>query len=156
MKDQPTLQSILEKAIQKEIQSQKLYVQLGKSARDEAARDALNKLAMQEEGHQHLLEQYLRGELQEGALCSNYPVDYKIAEKLEQPDISPDMNLKDVFTLAAKREKLSHELYTGLAARHPKGKVKALFQELASQELQHKQIMETLYTEVAFPQTDGG
>ncbi|GAG30212.1 unnamed protein product [marine sediment metagenome] len=29
-------------------------------------------------------------------------------------------------------------------------------QELASQELEHKQKAEFLYTEVAFPQTDGG
>ncbi len=35
-------------------------------------------------------------------------------------------------------------------------KVKSLLERLASQELEHKQRVEFLYTEVAFPQTNGG
>ena len=66
------------------------------------------------------------------------------------------MKLKDVFLLAAERERLAHEFYLSLAGVHPMGKVKQLLEELASQELGHKQTVETLYTEVAFPQTDGG
>jgi len=47
-------------------------------------------------------------------------------------------------------------LYLGLAQIHPAGEVKKLLEELAVQELEHKQKMEFLYSEVAFPQTDGG
>ena len=83
-------------------------------------------------------------------------VDYKIVEHLAQPEISPDMKLKDVFLLAAEREKASHELYLGLAGVHHAGEMKRLFEEFAAQELEHKQRVEFLYTEVAFPQTDGG
>ena len=83
-------------------------------------------------------------------------MDYKIAEHLDQPQISPDIKLKDVFLLAANREKASHEFYLSLAQIHPAGEVKRLIEELAAQELEHKQQVEFLYTEVAFPQTDGG
>jgi rubrerythrin len=113
-------------------------------------------LAQQEKGHQNLLEQYLRGEIKEGALSRGQTVDYKIAEHLDQPKVYPDMDLKDIFMLAALREKASHELYLSLAEIHPVGKARELLEELASQELGHKLQVETLYNEVAFPQTDGG
>jgi len=151
-----TLGEVLQKAVQKEIESRQLYSDLSQKMTDKAARDAFNELARQEQGHQQLLEQYIKGELKEGTLNREQAVDYRIAEHFDQPEISPDMKLKDVFLLAANREKASHELYLGLAHIHPDGKVKKLFEELAAQELGHKQRVEFLYTEVAFPQTDGG
>ena len=80
----------------------------------------------------------------------------QIAEHLNQPEIAPDMQLKDVFLPAANREMHSHELYLALAGIHPPGEVKRLLEGLALQELEHKQRVEFLYTEVAFPQTAGG
>ena len=156
MATQLTLKEVLEKAIQKEIDSQRLYSDLSQKMTDGTTKDAFQELARQEQGHQTLLEKYLRGELRQGALSQGQVVDYKIAEHLDQPEISPDMKLKDVFLLAADREKASHEFYLGLAQIHPAGEVKRLIEGLAAQELGHKQRVEFLYTEVAFPQTDGG
>ena len=156
MVTQLTVQSILEKAIQKEIESQHLYRDLSQKMTDEAAKDAFRQLSREEQGHEKLLQKYLRGELREGALKREQVLDYKIAEHLEQPEISPGMKLKDVFLLAANREKASHEFYLSLAGVHPSGEVKRLLEQLASQELEHKQRVEFLYTETAFPQTDGG
>jgi rubrerythrin len=151
-----TLEKILERAIQKEIESQNLYSTLSRGVKDQYAKAALRDLAKYEKKHQLILERYRRGELKEGALSSDYVIDYRIAEHLEQPEISSNMNLKDVFLVAANREKASHELYLGLAEIHPQGEVRRMFEELAAQELEHKQKVEYLYTEVAFPQTDGG
>ena len=151
-----TLEEVLEKAVQKEIESQRIYSDLSQKMTDKAARDAFSELAQQEEGHQQLLEKYIKGELKEGTLNKGEAVDYRIAEHFDQPEISPDMKLKDVFLLAANREKASHELYLSLAHIHPDGEVKTLFEDLAAQELGHKQRVEFLYNEVAFPQTDGG
>ncbi len=151
-----TVKDVLKKAIQKEIESQRLYTNLSQKMTDQAAKDAFEKLSQQEKGHQKLLEQYLRGEIKEGALSSEQVIDYKIAEYLDQPEITFDMKLKDVFLLAANREKASHEFYLSLAGIHPVGKVRRLLKKLASQELEHKQKVEFLYTEVAFPQTAGG
>ena len=151
-----TLDEILGKAIQKEIGSRLLYDDLSQKMKDQVAKDAFRELARQEQGHQNLLEQYQRGELKGGTLSRGQTIDYKIAEHLDQSEISPDMQLKDVFLLVANREMHSHELYLALAGIHPPGEAKRLLEELASQELEHKQRVEFLYTEVAFPQTDGG
>lgn len=86
--------------------------------------NAFQELVRQEQGHQNWLGQYLRGELKEGALSSGQAIDYKIAERFDQPEISPDMRLKDAFLLAANREKSSHEFYLSLAQIHPDGEVK--------------------------------
>ncbi len=151
-----TVASALEKAIQKEIESQELYRDLSRKVTDDAGREMFRQLVKVEKKHEVLLRQYLCGELGEGTLKKDHVVDYKIAEHLEQPRIKPDMKLDEVLLLAANREKASHDFYLDLAAAHPPGKVKTLLEELASQELEHKQRIEFLYTEVAFPQTDGG
>lgn len=156
MVTQLTLKEVLEKAIQKEVEARLLYVDLSQKVNNKAAEESFQELAQQEQGHQNLLEQYRRGELKDGALSRGQVVDYKIAEHLDQPEISPEMELKEVFLLAANREKASHEFYLSLARVHPAGKVKRLLEELAAQELKHKRRVEFLYTEVAFPQTDGG
>jgi rubrerythrin len=156
MPAQFTLNEILEKAIEKEIGSQVLYTDLSQRMKDQASINALQDLARQEREHQKLLEQYRQGGFKAGALGGGHTVDYRIAEHFYQPEITPDMSLGDIFLLAANREMHSHELYLALAGIHPSGEVKKLLEGLASQELEHKQRVELLYTEVAFPQTYGG
>ncbi len=156
MATQLTLREVLESAIQKEVMSRFLYVGLRQRMKKQASKDAFQNLAEQEEVHQHILENYLHGKLKEGNLDIGLVMDYKIADCLDQPEVSPTMELKDVFLLAAKKEKASHDLYAHLSAIHPNGTVKHLLENLASQELEHKNRIETIYTEVAFPQTDGG
>ena len=95
-------------------------------------------------------------ELKQGALRMEHPCDYHIAEHFAQPRPAPGMELKDAFLFAADREKASHEFYLKLAQLHVAGETRALLEKLASQELEHKAIVESLFTEVAFPQTDGG
>jgi rubrerythrin len=156
MVTQLTVQAILEKAIEKEIESQQLYERLSRRVTNAAARDAFLSLRREEEGHEELLRRYLRGELGEGGLKKEQVLDYKIAEYLEQPEITLGMKLKGVFLVAANREKASHEFYLSLARAHPRGRVRSLLEQLAAQELGHKQKVEFWYNEVAFPQTDGG
>lgn len=156
MARQLTLKEVLEKAISKEIESRLLYISLRQRVKDKAVRDAFAELARQEQGHRTLLEKYQRGELKEGALSTGQAVDYRIAERLDQPQVSGDMKLQDTFLLAANREKASHEFYVGLGEVHPPGKVRSLLSGLAAQELEHKQRVESLYAQVAFPQTNGG
>lgn len=156
MVTQLTVQAILEKAIEKEIEAQQLYQDLSRKMSNTAAREAFLKLSREEEGHEELLRKYLRGELGEGGLKREQVLDYRIAEHLEQPEVTPSMGLRQVFLVAANREKASHEFYLSLAGAHPVGRVRELLEQLASQELEHKRRVEFLYTEVAFPQTDGG
>jgi len=151
-----SIEDVVRRAIEKEIESQNLYTELGQKMNEAAARETFQKLTKQEKAHQQLLEQLLRGEIGAGDLIKGHPVDYQISEHFKQPEISPDLKLKDIFLLAASREKAAHEIYLELARLHPSGEVNRIFNTLATQELQHKEKMESFYTEVAFPQTDGG
>ena len=151
-----TLRQILEKAITKEVESQDLYTMMADRVHEPGVKTELLGLVDLEREHQEMLQRYERGGIQDGALGLSEPVDWKIAEHLEQPAIAPDMQLRDVFLLAANREKASHEFYHGLANLHRRGAVRTMFEQLAAAEAQHKRRVEFLFTEVAFPQTDGG
>lgn len=156
MKTQLTIDEVLRKAIDKEVEAQRLYADLQKKMNDNTARDIFQELVQQEGGHRALLERYRQGELKEGSLRRDEVVDYRIAEHFDAPEINADMPLKDIFLLAANRELASSEFYYHLARIHPEGKVRKLIEDLGSQELMHKQRVEFLFNEVAFPQTDGG
>ncbi len=156
MSEKTTLKNVLDIAIKKEIEAQELYLHLSKTVVEDSAINMFLELYEVEKKHESLLHDYALGNLREGALKRDHVFDYKIAEKLEQPPIEPEMSLGDVLLLAANREKASHEFYINLAAEHPQGKIKKLLEELASQELEHKHRVEDLYTQVAFPQTAGG
>ena len=151
-----SLWEVLESAIQKEIMSRFLYIGLRQSAKNQASKDAFQILADQEENHQRVLEDYMHGRLKEGALRTSITVDQTITEHLEQPEITSKTQLKDIFLIAASKEKASHDLYLSLAEIHPEGKVKELLKEMAVQDLDHKGRVEKLLAEIALPQTDGG
>ena len=151
-----TLSDVLSKGVQREIESQRLYTDLGQRVKESAARYAFDILVKEEFRHQQILEQYLSGGFKEGALDIRQVVDYRIAEYLQQPEVGPQMALSDIFIIAANREKHSNEFYLSLASLHPPGDIRKLLEKLASEELGHKNKVESLYTQVAFPQTDGG
>ena len=156
MTEQPTVQSVMERAIAKEIEAQQLYRDLAGLAEESAAKEMFETLIGVEKKHEELLTRYLEGTLGEGGLKADHALDYHIAEYFEAPEITPGMKLDEVLLLASQREKVSHDLYLGLAAAHPEGKIRQLFEDLAAQELDHKHRMEDYYTDVAFPQTEGG
>ena len=156
MAEQETIKDVIEGAVQREINAQKVYSDLSGRVENDSSKDVLLGLVKQEKGHQEILERYLRGELKGGMLGRENVPDYKIAEHFDQTEITPEMDLKDIFLLAANREKTSVEFYTQLSDVHPEGEIKSLLKRMASEEQGHKEKMERLYTEVAFPQTDGG
>jgi rubrerythrin len=151
-----TVADVLKKGIQRELEAQRLYADLGQKMRDPEAKYAFSTLFQQEKRHQEILERYLSGGITEGALQIGQVIDYRIAEHLEGPQIASEMKLTDIFLVAANREKKSNEFYLSLAAVHPEGQTRMLLEKLASEELGHKQKVESMYTQVAFPQTDGG
>ena len=63
---------------------------------------------------------------------------------------------EEVFLIAANREINAHNFYKGLADLYPKGPVKELLLRMANEEMRHKEKMEYLYANTAFPQTEGG
>ena len=150
------LKDILDLAVLKEVEAQELYADLCRKSKSEAVQETFQSLIRQEKQHQTLLEKYRAGELKQGALRMEHPCDSHIAEHFAEPKPDANMELKDVFLFAADRERDSHDFYLKLAHLHVAGDVRVLLEKLASQEMEHKAVVESLFTEVAFPQTDGG
>ncbi len=147
---------VLEAAIQKEEESYALYCGLYEKVEDPTARDTLLFVAEEEKKHREFLVRYRDGQYSPGRSPENETVDYRIAEHLEKPDIRKDMESKDVYLVAAHRELSAHEFYRALADKQPEGEVKEILVRMAREELRHKEKMEYLYANTAFPQTSGG
>ncbi len=143
-------------AIKREIEAFDFYRGLFDRVEDQSARYALEQLAAEEKKHREFLEAYRAGKLGGQALRLTEVIDYKIAENLEKPDIKKSLESKDVYLVAAFREQNSYAFYAGLAAVHPEGSVKDMLLRMANEELRHKEKVEYLYANTAFPQTDGG
>jgi rubrerythrin len=146
-------ESIIERAIKNEQEAYEFYMDLSKRIGDAEAKDTLLFLAREEKGHKEYLLKYR----QTGFAGSSRPViDYKIAEHLVKPDLQKDIQSKDVYIIAANRELNAHNFYKGLAGLHPAGDIREMLLRMASEELKHKEKMEYLYANTAFPQTAGG
>ena len=82
---------------------------------------------------------------------------YKIAEYLEEPEPGEGMQRESVFLIASHRELRSYQFYSQLAELYDPGEtVREVLLRIANEELKHKEKMEYLYANAAFPQTDGG
>lgn len=154
--EQKRLGDYIDIAIQREQEAYDFYTDLSNKVLDTSAKDALTLLAGEEKKHKAFLEGYRDGGYGTDALRMNHPIDYKVAEHMDKPDISKDMQSKDVFLVAAHRELNSYNFYKGLADLHPEGELKQIFLKMASEEMNHKEKAEYLYTNAAFAQTDGG
>ncbi|MEJ5377258.1 MAG: ferritin family protein [bacterium] len=150
------LGKVLDLAIAEELAAHELYTELASKVKDQAAKDTLLFLASEELSHRDLLMAYREGRLEAQGLGMKEAVDAHIVESFGTPQWDPAWGLKEVFLAAAKKEQISHQFYGELAAKHPAGPVRELLLRLAREELSHKEKMEYLYANTAFPQTDGG
>lgn len=151
-----TTGEIFKKAIIFEDLSHSFYKRLQEVVLDDMTKDTLEFLAREELKHKDFLEKYLQGKVSGFTLDLAQVHDSKIVEAFQAPPVVPDLLQKDAFLLAAEREKHSHEFYLNLAELHPAGEAKEIFQKLALEELAHKEKVEYLYVNAAFPQTSGG
>jgi rubrerythrin len=150
------LESILDQAISNEEEAFRFYTDLSKTVQDNEVKDTLLFLAREEEKHKDYLSRYRNGLITKDAFAMDKPINEAIAEHLEKPDIQKDMTSKDVYLIAANRELNSYHFYLSLAEIHPTGEVKELLLNMAAEELKHKEKVEYLYANTAFPQTAGG
>lgn len=155
MQDQ-SLKNLIETAIKNEEEARAFYLGLYDLVDDKLARETLQFLAGEELAHKQFLEAYLRGEKKFAALDLETPVDYHVAQYADKPDPKKNMKSSEVYLVAAHREWNSYNFYKGLAALQPAGEAKDMLLRMANEELKHKEKVEYLYSNTAFPQTAGG
>lgn len=150
------LSEVLDKAIQREEEAYLFYMDILNHIEDESAKETIEWVANEEKKHKDFLVNYRDGKYGSDSLRMSAVVHYKIAEHQEEPEIAKDMRREDVFLVASHREFKSFHFYTDLAELHPVGETKEMLIRIANEELKHKEKMEYLYANTAFPQTAGG
>lgn len=155
MQDERLL-GVIDTAIQREEDAYVFYTGLLDKITDEAVRNTIEFIAGEERKHKEFLVNYRDGKYAGQPMRMSDVVYYKIAEHQEEPKIKEGMSGENVYLLAAHREKKSHAFYMELADLHGEGETRDLLLRVANEELKHKEKMEYLYTNAAFPQTAGG
>ncbi len=150
------LEELIDLAIRKEEEAFVFYSKLAGQVADAASRDTLLWVAGEEKKHKAFLVDYRTGRIASDALRLSEVTYYRIAEHQEEPEASESLKREDVFLLAAHREQKSFHFYTELSELHPEGTAKEMLLRMANEELKHKEKMEYLYANAAFPQTAGG
>jgi len=147
---------VIDMAIEREVEAYNFYQDLCRKVDDPTAKESLQFLSNEEKKHKEFLEKYRKGGYGPEGLRMTEVVDYKIAEYLAAPDIKKNMESKDVYLVAAHRETNSYNFYKSLAEMHPDGNAKTILLRMANEEKKHKEKVEYLYSNTAFPQTSGG
>jgi rubrerythrin len=150
------LEYFINVAIVKEETAYDFYMDLHGKVSDSTVKDTLKFLADEEKKHKEFLEAYHSGQIKSQALAMDAPIDYKIAEYIEKPDIEKDINTNEIYLLAAHRELNAYNFYKSLAGVQPEGEVKDMLLRMANEEMKHKEKVEYLYSNTTFVQTQGG
>ena len=151
-----TVGEILDMAIRREEVAYDFYMDIHGKIAEETARETVEFIAREEKKHKAFLVSYKEGKFGADSLRMADVVEYRLAEYLEEPEISQGSSAEDVYLVAAHREARSHQFYSELAGMHTDSKLKGMLEKMANEELKHKEKMEYLYANTAFPQTSGG
>jgi rubrerythrin len=143
-------------AIKREEEAYDFYLDIHAKVADPSLKQTLEFIAGEEKKHKAFLVSYRDGNLGTKALKMSDFIDYKVSEYLEEPDIDGGSKPEDVYLVASHRELRSFHFYTELANLHADGEIKEMLLKMANEELKHKEKMEYLYANTAFPQTSGG
>ena len=144
-------------AIGREEEAFHFYTELAGKVADTTARDAIIWISKEERKHKEYLEKFRADGVGPEAMRLSDPIFYKIAEHLDEPEVQEDMSRAEIFLIASHRELRAFKFYSELAALYEDGDpVHEMLNKIAHEELKHKEKMEYLYANTAFPQTDGG
>ncbi|MDD4091433.1 MAG: ferritin family protein [Smithellaceae bacterium] len=147
---QSEFKKIIANAIKAEVAANKFYSSVAKKAKDASLKKLFKELADEEAQHRLTLKGYLA----KGSEKFNFSesADYKVADELPTPPLTPDLKPVDGLVIAIKNELAAMQMYTQLAKASADKAQKKVFQELASMERGHKKKLEDLYTNMAFPE----
>ena len=143
------MEAIIQSAITQEEMSHDFYLRLADLVNHQETKDILEFLAKDELEHKAFLMSCFTPQ---GCKLTGEAKNVHLAEMLEAPDISPDLSPKEALVIAMKREEGSHRFYQTLAALQPPGEIQAFLEKMAQAELKHKEKVEYLYDNAAFPE----
>ena len=143
------LQAIIKNAIAQEELSHEFYQRMAKLVSHAETRETFEYLAKEELEHKVFLKSCLTPQ---GCKLVGQAQNVHLAELLEAPAFSEALSPKEALVIAMKREEGAYRFYQTLAGLQPPGEIRAFLEKMAQMELGHKEKMEYLYDNVAFPE----
>ncbi len=143
------LDAIIKSAIAQEELSHDFYQRMASLVAHTETKETFAYLAKEEMEHKHFLESCFTDQ---GCTLVGPPQNTHLAELLQAPAFTEDLAPKEALVIAMKREEGAYRFYQTLAALQPPGDVRNFLEKMAQMELSHKEKMEDLYDNVAFPE----
>lgn len=152
MEKYDSIEAVINRAIQLEVEAMTLYGNAAQTVTDDAVRQRLLEMAAQEQGHKAELEDILAGNVRWAIRRSKAePVkDLRLSDHLVGGSLDPQADYQDVLLFAAQREKSAHIFYKTMGEMVDDKLVQNLFEMLAAEELRHKYVLEKTYEEVVY------
>lgn len=148
--NQNKYKKIISSAIEREIEAFTFYQSVSKKAKDKNIKSIFSKLAEDEQEHKRTLEGFLAKAPEKMHFSESK--DYKIADTLVTPSLTVDLKPVEGIIIAIKNELEAMQMYTQLANVSTDAAQKSIFLELATMERGHKNKLEEIYTNMAFPE----
>lgn len=148
--DAEQFESIIQDAIQGEIEARDFYTGAAERVDDPAVKKIFARLSKEEDGHRHRLQTIKSDPM--AKVEFKKVTDYGVAEEQEWPALSLDMKPADALQLSIKKEQAAMENYQALANAVDSAELKKVLSELAEMERGHKVHLEQLFVNVAFPE----
>lgn len=141
--DRQTIHSIIDFAIDTEIDSYDFYKEAINKTEDLQAKIIFGSLAEEELKHKEFLEKLLKDDSYTFDL--EQFTDYKISEDIHKDDYSEQIDLKDAIGIAIKKEEEAMYMYKALSDDSVNKEVKDIFLDLSKMEQMHKVKLEEIY-----------
>lgn len=142
---------VIADAIQGETDARQFYEKIASGIKDAYLKEIFEGFAAEEARHEKILTKILNREKTDTRYF-NCDKDFKVAETIDLPEVTPTMNLKDAIGIAMKNEEIAMKKYLALAENCEDTDLKTVFQDLAAMERDHKFKMETSFVDVAYPE----
>src|SRR5271157_5506743 len=141
---------IISLAIDREVEAYSFYRTISDKVRDASLKKIFNELAGEETKHR----EFLQGLLAKGTTTFHFDThkDYKVTDSIPSPTLSPDMKPVEGILIAIKKELEAMQMYNQLSNASTDAEQKSMFMELATMEKGHKNRLEDIYTNMAFPE----
>jgi rubrerythrin len=148
----PSIEEVLETAVQREIEAFNLYSDAAQGTNNGPLRNALLEMAEQERGHRVKLENIAAGNVRWAVRMAKTQAvtDLRLSDHLEGGSLEPNANYHDILLFAAKREKAAFDFYKAMAEIVDDTLIQNIFEMLANEELKHKNRLERMYEDEVY------
>jgi len=141
---------IIKQAIANEVEAKKFYEDAANTLKDPYLKKLFASLADEEKKHRDILTKIYTSNTVDRYFSETR--DYKVAETMDEPELSMDMKPADAFALAMKKEEAAMKQYTEMANLCDDADKRQVFLDLAAMERDHKLKMETAFTDIGYPE----